>query len=107
MGPPTVVDGEQQLMILYLQRHLRFNGAADCRRRREAEVLGREHHDVTLQWGRRLSSTESRGQRKTPASIISLQWGRRLSSTERHIVVGIPLGLLMASMGPPTVVDGE
>src|ERR1041384_3884769 len=84
MGPPTVVDGETKHVARWAARV------------------------YTLQWGRRLSSTESPGTYpRSKALHIVLQWGRRLSSTERVYPPEGGRRLDEASMGPPTVVDGE
>src|SRR5690349_15469487 len=58
--------------------------------------------------GRRLSSTETGGHRQAVAQPRLLQWGRRLSSTETVRPAGVEQRLgLDASMGPPTLVDGD
>ncbi len=58
MGPPTLVDGDRARRKVWLR-------------------------PFGLQWGRRLSSTETRRPPHLPACLVAvLQWGRRLSSTE-------------------------
>ena len=85
----------------------RFNGAADFRRRRPSGTLASRSCSVWLQWGRRLSSTETVGAGGEDFVIVELQWGRRLSSTEtQQQGPGFNLGE-RASMGPPTFVDGD
>src|SRR5262245_55908744 len=81
MGPPTRVDGDRRCSTPTHRSTLSFNGAADSRRRRRA---------------RRVSTS-----RRSPR----LQWGRRLSSTETGAVRAGLAMLGAASMGPPTLVD--
>src|SRR5690349_21431671 len=61
----------------------------------------------TLQWGRRLASTERRDFVRSPDKPGALQWGRRLASTER---LARPFRTQLqrhASMGPPISIDGK
>src|SRR5690348_13174800 len=108
MGPPTLVDGD--IACLRWGRHV-----------------------FLPQLGRRLSSTETSSPIAPAAGpIVGLQWGRRLSSTETLIRFipfppvsrcfngaadsrrrrlaesrGAVLTMAKASMGPPTLVDGD
>ena len=61
-----------------------------------------------LQWGRRLSTSETRASRESAACSSPLQWGRRLSTSETttsdvYKVVTTPL----ASMGPTSFNVGD
>jgi len=60
-----------------------------------------------LQWGRRQTSTERVARKRDVAPDTVLQWGRRQTSTERTISLSLLLCACVASMGPPTNVDGE
>src|SRR4051812_6536761 len=91
MGPPTVVDGEGQPRSPLLPHSGSFNGAADCRRRREVTAAYPQVPFKGLQWGRRLSSTESNEELTRRIGHLDLQWGRRLSSTESVIVTPAPV----------------
>ena len=53
-----------------------------------------------LQWGRTLSSAETRARCSTISSKPSLQWGRTLSSAETVLFPADRLPLGIASMGP-------
>jgi len=84
MGPPTNVDGETATRETRRCRPPSFNGAADKRRRRDGDRRGRR------------------------CVVCRLQWGRRQTSTERNMnCPDYGRGDTLASMGPPTNVDGE
>ena len=82
MGPSTLVDGDAAGQPSPDNPHLCFNGAVDSRRRRRAGGAGSKGYCSVLQWGRRLSSTETRRPSPRAGKPRTLQWGRRLSSTE-------------------------
>src|SRR5882672_5673409 len=85
-----------------------FNGAADSRRRRRGTASTSGTALAQLQWGRRLSSTETcHTPCRSPLSWNRLQWGRRLSSTETGLRAAAADRVSEASMGPPTLVDGD
>ena len=82
MGPSTFVDGDRLL---------------------DAEAL----QIKMLQWGHRLSSTETIVGPEAAARVVRLQWGHRLSSTETGRDDTVLVDVLGASMGPSTFVDGD
>ena len=84
-----------------------FNGAVDSRRRRAVAQAERDGV-LGLQWGRRLSSTESCSARRRLSGCTSgfngaVDFRRRRDDATR--VLGVNGDL--ASMGPSTFVDGE
>ena len=129
MGPSTFVDGDAQQVDNAGEDGPGFNGAIDFRRRRrrdnrqgrreEAASMGPstfvdgDHRSLPpwsnclmLQWGHRLSSTETLSRAEAEGIAYSLQWGHRLSSTETRSTS--PKGCRdVASMGPSTFVDGD
>src|SRR6185436_11929112 len=106
MGPSTLIDGDVGARAPVLEQLDGFNGAVDSHRRRLGNVITLSDPTDVLQWGRRLSSTETHttGSREHRAGCFNgavdshrrrphvfnpttvgpdrLQWGRRLSSTE-------------------------
>src|SRR6185436_12963617 len=106
MGPSTLIDGDGRRWRSTAPRWPRFNGAVDSHRRRRPFVVACEEI-VWLQWGRRLSSTETieriYGARTTsdasmgPSTLIDGD-RRRLRSAAAP---------LPASMGPSTLIDGD
>ena len=112
MGPSIGIDGECSLGTTNISRDTGFNGAVDWHRRRAHRTCGDAAcSSRTLQWGRRLASTESASlssQSRIPLCCFNgavdwhrrrvedhpidrgparqLQWGRRLASTERSVV---------------------
>src|SRR5690554_1941619 len=66
------------------------------------------HGASSLQWGRRLTSTETyRGFARIKSIAAALQWGRRLTSTETRGAAERAAQGAPASMGPSTDVDGD
>src|SRR5882672_8367549 len=107
MGPPTLVDGDVRSHASDATRQARFNGAADSRRRRLASFPRGGGGAMPLQWGRRLSSTETRG-------VVAEHGHERIASMGPPTLVDGDLELgeagparQGASMGPPTLVDGD
>ena len=84
-----------------------FNGAVVFQRRKLESVISMECTVTTLQWGRRLSTTETTFDSTETAQPYMLQWGRRLSTTETalNMLGGDPAAL--ASMGPSSFNDGN
>src|SRR6185436_2029470 len=130
MGPSTLIDGDAD-GFRPTRRDRRFNGAVDSHRRRhwrhqgvrprrrgasmgastlndgDGRVDFRAGTVSQLQWGRRLSSTETPLFKDGGSMSTKLQWGRRLSSTETGdpgVTLAAPSP---ASMGPSTLIDGD
>src|SRR5688572_16092621 len=59
MGPSTLVDGDANILASVTSTASGFNGAVDSRRRRPAWERELGAAGKRLQWGRRLSSTET------------------------------------------------
>ena len=68
-----------------------------------ADAEGRK----TLQWGRRLSTSETEANVAIIEWVRSLQWGRRLSTSETHWVMNHHSRGLTASMGPTSFNVGD
>ena len=132
MGPSTFVDGDSWGSCRPPRPEASFNGAIDFRRRRPGSVGTHRDDERQLQWGHRLSSTETGWRREGShllslasmepstfvdgdvicysdpnARLLMLQWGHRLSSTETHRLGRRRPAPLRASMGPSTFVDGD
>ena len=107
MGPSTFVDGDS-LAPARTRRALRgFNGAIDFRRRRHTKPAPASASSSQLQWGHRLSSTETRREELHRAGGVrfngAIDFRRRRPSRGSYP----PLARWSASMGPSTFVDGH
>ena len=76
-----------------------FNGAVVFQRRKRGPCLRWKAEEMRLQWGRRLSTTETSIFHPRSFAPRRLQWGRRLSTTEtrswpadRHLMGGLQWG---------------
>ena len=131
MGPSAFVDGDTPTCTSSGQASRCFNGAINFRRRRQSIIDRLGTTPTGLQWGHRLSSTETPITGRTSAAascfngaidfrrrrrpgesakcpaISMLQWGHRPSSMETVRLRGRRLASGQASMGPSTIVDGD
>ena len=62
---------------------------------------------VLLQWGRRLSTSETDEAARTENAMARLQWGRRLSTSETLRLCRHGILLSVASMGPTSFNVGD
>ena len=107
MGPSTRIDGDTRSTHRIRQSRSGFNGAVDSHRRRPSGRLRRTWSRTTLQWGRRLASTETCPTCTSTPAVMRLQWGRRLASTETRWRARDRSRARSASMGPSTRIDGD
>ena len=82
MGPHSFKCGSPADLPATERRGLRFNGAALFQVRKFSPSILLLAQDLSLQWGRTLSSAEVLGSRTTLRQVAMLQWGRTLSSAE-------------------------
>ena len=66
MGPSSFNDGNRKCEIYEAFASGRFNGAVVFQRRKPVTYIGENHAPATLQWGRRLSTTETKHGRLLP-----------------------------------------
>ena len=106
MGPRSVERGIFANAGPFSKFFARFNGAALCRARNPDAVSIHQSRLNQLQWGRALSSAESKRLRYLPESGTALQWGRALSSAESYSAKNTDGLKEIASMGPRSVERG-
>jgi len=88
-------------------QHPRFNGAAVSQRRKPAWRRRASCSATGLQWGRRLSTAETRERVGFFLGDPQLQWGRRLSTAETRVRSSRTCQPIAASMGPPSLNGGN
>ena len=107
MGPSSFNDGDVHSPVSFFAGPYGFNGAVVFqRRRRRRSDLKRSQHR-SLQWGRRLSTTETCVRCYFSPRAFRLQWGRRLSTTETVMFQFKQIWIERASMGPSSFNDGD
>ena len=88
------------LVFTGVNLELCFNGAVGFRLRIRDGAGGGRLGDAGLQWGRRLSPTDTLRVSAVGADTGRLQWGRRLSPTDTAEIRAKGGGFVWASMGP-------
>jgi len=84
-----------------------FNGAADKRRRRDSKGIKVRAWQRSLQWGRRQTSTESGSDCRSACLRPLASMGPPTNVDGERAAARCVDALDIASMGPPTNVDGE
>ena len=107
MGPRSFERGDLGFLFLTTCCHTTFNGAALFRARRPWFSFSNNLLSHNLQWGRALSSAETRLPLSARMACGSLQWGRALSSAETYRTTTTPLPPLPPSMGPRSFERGD